>query len=165
MHPRDCISHETAYTDILFTVFDAKTWACWQSLLDLDMNPFGWGHDMTVGDMCDAKIGVSDQVRAYHNEVEERTYGEEEALEQMWNWVNHVAEVYEKEHHKVLPDYAELDEKEVEGSLARFKGKKHNYLDGATKAELYRYRVIERYQKYPHCHNDADVSRHFKAIS
>ena len=152
MQPRvGCVSHETGYTDILFTVFDAQAWRCWQSQIDLDMNPSGWGYDMTLVDMCDVKIGIMDDMVAIHNEPLERTYEETAALDQMWGWVDHVAEVYEKEHKKTLPGYAVLDEEEITGSLALYINDEGDYLTNATKGELYRYRVIERHQTYPQC--------------
>jgi len=151
MKPREeCKSHETSYTEIFFTIFDAKAWSCWKSQINVNVNPSGWGNDLTFGDVCRVKIGVMDDVFSFHNDPSGRTYSANAAFDEMNHWVDHVANVYEKKHDIVLPDYIEFDENDEEDvrRLSHFHLKDSSKMN---KAELYRYRVLERYQNYPQC--------------
>lgn len=136
MHPRkECVSHETGFSDVLFTVYDAQAWACWQSQIDLDMNPSGWGYDLTFSDVCGVKVGVMDDFVLVHDDPFERTYELTSALEEMHNYIDHVAEVYEKKHNKTLPNY------ELLKNQPRFK----------TKSEVFKRTVPERVRKFQRC--------------
>ena len=91
MFPRPaCEAHRTDFADILFVVFDSKTWLCWQRNLDLELNPLGWGYDTTLHVLCNATIGIIDEAIISHPPVETRSYDSQLALRQLEDWVSHV---------------------------------------------------------------------------
>mmetsp|Transcript_6351 Transcript_6351/g.16058 ORF Transcript_6351/g.16058 Transcript_6351/m.16058 type:complete len:234 (-) Transcript_6351:180-881(-) len=110
-HRKQCVSHETSYVDILYTIFDVDTWNCWQSNIDLDINPYGWGYDLTLADVCNVKVGViDDQALAVHatypcetkpnGGCRKSSYDTKAARAQMWAWIDHVAAVRSEQGYK-----------------------------------------------------------------
>jgi hypothetical protein len=91
-----CRAHQTGHVDVLFTIYTKEKWMCWQDHLNLTINENGWGYDITMGDLCQASIGIVDHEAAYHNPVcedadqtkcVERTYNGNAAWDQMFDWI------------------------------------------------------------------------------
>jgi hypothetical protein len=91
-----CRAHQTGHVDVLFTIYTKEKWTCWQQHLNLTINENGWGYDITMGDLCNASIGIVDHEAAYHNPVcedadqskcVERTYNGNAAWDQMFDWI------------------------------------------------------------------------------
>jgi hypothetical protein len=92
----NCQAHQTGHIDVLFTIYAKEKWTCWQDHLNLTINENGWGYDITMGDLCNASIGIVDHEAAYHNPVcedadqskcVERTYNGNAAWDQMFDWI------------------------------------------------------------------------------
>lgn len=62
-----CLAHRTGHVDILFTVMTPDAWDCWKSHLNVALNQYGWGYDLTFADVCRVTIGVVDHEIAYHD--------------------------------------------------------------------------------------------------
>jgi len=103
MSPRsECRSHETGFIDVLFAIYERESWLCWQRSIDLGINSFGWGYDLTFSDLCNASVGVIDTDQAIHYEPPEfackggggggctRSYNKGAAMNQMFSWINEV---------------------------------------------------------------------------
>ena len=95
MHEREkCSTHQSDYTDILFTVFTIASWGCWVNLLRKSPeNSFGWGFDIVLADQCNVSIGIIDEAKASHAGICDnggdctRSYNESLALSQLWQYI------------------------------------------------------------------------------
>eukprot|EP01084_Bolivina_argentea_P287236 492826_1 len=96
MRTRDqCLSHQTNFTDILFTIFDRNAWLCWQKHINLDINHYGWGYDVTFNILCNVSIGIiDDNATAIHvggpcegGGACTRSYNSDAASNQMLSWI------------------------------------------------------------------------------
>ena len=98
MHPRtSCTSHRTDYADILFVIFEHSAWKCWQDNLNLTLNKYGWGYDVTLSDICNITIGVIDTAIVLHSppvveNVSKRSYNRDMAVAQQNVWLNHIGQ-------------------------------------------------------------------------
>jgi hypothetical protein len=61
-----CMAHETGHVDILWTIFTAAMYDCYRHQIDLTTNENGWGYDISLADLCGARIGVIDHQSIYH---------------------------------------------------------------------------------------------------
>lgn len=82
-HP--CV-RDTAYVDVLFTLFDAPAWRCWQNLLDPSKNPNGWGTDVVFAEACKVRIAVSDHDYLFHT-GKKTLYSTPRARTEMLSWL------------------------------------------------------------------------------
>eukprot|EP00930_Biecheleria_cincta_P083298 TRINITY_DN7289_c0_g2_i1.p1 TRINITY_DN7289_c0_g2~~TRINITY_DN7289_c0_g2_i1.p1 ORF type:complete len:753 (+),score=99.07 TRINITY_DN7289_c0_g2_i1:81-2339(+) len=88
-----CLLRETNYADILFAVFTREAFVCWQDLIDVNLNPHGWGYDVSFPTLCKASVGVSDQHSVVHSTGvpgeagKERSYSDAAAKDSMWSWL------------------------------------------------------------------------------
>eukprot|EP01084_Bolivina_argentea_P287235 492825_1 len=88
MHTRDqCLSHQTNFTDILFTIFDRNAWLCWQKHINLDINHYGWGYDVTFNILCNVSIGIIDDNATAIHTGSTRSYRGGVAWKQMLSWI------------------------------------------------------------------------------
>lgn len=136
LHQRaECTSHETGYVDILYTIYDWKSWKCWQDNIDLEINPYGWGYDVLVGDVCQVRIGViDDQAVAVHvthpcekeGGCRKSSYDTDAARKQMEAWIAHASKT------------------------SNLIGYNQN-VEGTTEAYDYRGNVLARWRQYPRC--------------
>ena len=88
-----CLGHAVNFVDVLFTVFTARMWDCWVRQIDLDVNPIGWGYDLTMRDLCHSKAGVLDKEIARHGHGKvhgDRTYDTDMAMQQIRQWVGKI---------------------------------------------------------------------------
>jgi hypothetical protein len=101
MHPRsDCIAHAANFVDVLFTLFTADAWRCWQAQLDTSLNPTGWGYDLTLKHLCHVHIGVLDRHKGRHGHIASgeaaasgmstRSYNTTDANAQLLAWIGKV---------------------------------------------------------------------------
>ena len=98
-HP-SCLGHAVNFVDVLFTIFTAHMWDCWVRQIDLDVNPIGWGYDLTMRDLCHSKAGVLDKEIARHGHgklpgdavfgAKSRSYDTKAAVQQLRQWVGKV---------------------------------------------------------------------------
>ncbi len=78
---------------MLFTVFRAEAWRCWQEQIDLEVNQFGWGYDVTFARVCHAAVGVVDTEVVTHAAQCpaggdcSRSYDKDKAMAHMWAWL------------------------------------------------------------------------------
>lgn len=89
---KECRSHRTDFADILFAVFERDAWKCWQESIDVDINPMGWGFDLTFHKLCNATVGVIDTALFLHLKHGRKgaTYNWGPAFQGMWRWIQHV---------------------------------------------------------------------------
>ena len=64
---KECKSHRTDFADVLFLVYTREAWRCWRQQIDLNINEFGWGYDVTFADKCNVTVGVIDDAIAVHH--------------------------------------------------------------------------------------------------
>lgn len=100
MHPRaECKSHRTDFADVLFLVYTRQAWRCWQQQIDLTVNEFGWGYDVTFAEKCNVTVGIIDEAIARH-QVDcanggdcTRSYNGAAASRQQMDWFQHATEL------------------------------------------------------------------------
>jgi hypothetical protein len=61
-----CLAHETGHVDILWTMFTSDMYDCFRRQIDPTTNEYGWGYDISLADVCGARIGVIDHQSIYH---------------------------------------------------------------------------------------------------
>lgn len=90
-----CLLRKVGYSDILFSVFTREAFLCWQNIIDLTINPSGWGYDVAFPKLCKVEIGVSDQHMILHStgnpgeKNKERSYDDQTAKTMLWRWLRH----------------------------------------------------------------------------
>eukprot|EP01084_Bolivina_argentea_P058524 106858_1 len=100
MHTRDlCLSHQTNFADVTFTIFAANAWLCWQNHINLDINHYGWGYDVTFNKLCNVSIGIIDDHATAVHMSDSRSYNTIPAMNQLWTWIQFV---FESNDHVVL---------------------------------------------------------------
>lgn len=162
----DCQSHETGYVDILFTIFDWKTWKCWQDHIDLEINPYGWGYDVLVGDLCGGGGGGGRQddddhaVKTHNNKIgviDQRA---------MAIHVTHPCGGASGENNKEggcrKSSYdTNTARRQMEAWIVHVAAKTrgHNLPVPSNTSEAYDYRasVLERWKQYPRCDDGANA--------
>lgn len=170
LHERpECYSHETGYVDILYTIFDHRTWKCWQDQIDLRKNFLGWGYSTLVGDVCKAKIGVIDKhglaVRVMHPCDEEGLCGQSlhedkmnfyEARNQMERLISDMLAQQTTKNITLLgyppgevPVYPFDISDESEDGDANTGGSRS--ISQSEAVFEYRSKVLERWRNHPHC--------------
>lgn len=88
-----CLLRNTGYADILFATFTQPAFRCWQQMIDLTLNPYGWGYDVAFSQFCQVSVGVSDQHSVTHSTgipgeaKKERIYNGDTAKLAMWKWL------------------------------------------------------------------------------
>lgn len=88
-----CVAHEVNFADVLFMVFTANAWACWQSLIDVDSNDMGWGYDLVFKDRCNVRIGVLDKEIGTHelgHGIKARSYDNKKASLQLLDYIKSI---------------------------------------------------------------------------
>jgi len=97
-----CKARFTHYSDMLFTVFTQRAWACWQQQIDVDRNPLGWGMDATFHFTCKMRMAIMDEHLAKHLDLSEkdvvaeetRSYDNNQAHAQLAQWLDRKATQY-----------------------------------------------------------------------
>lgn len=63
---------------------------CWQDEIDLSINRYGWGYDVTFEQACNVSVGVVDSQLAHHPLAEaSRSYDSANASTQFQRWMRH----------------------------------------------------------------------------
>merc|ERR1719476_666026 len=55
------------FIDMQFAIFTPANYRCWQDMIDLDVNPTGWGYDRLVHSVCNARMAILDSVGPAHH--------------------------------------------------------------------------------------------------
>ena len=81
----NCHSDGTDFVNIFLTVMKALVWKCWQLNIDLELNAYGWGMDLTLSDICNTTLGIIDDYKIVHIGTS-TTYKKGLAQSQMETW-------------------------------------------------------------------------------
>lgn len=70
------------YIDPQFMIFTPEKYTCWQDMIDLDVNPIGWGYDRLVHSVCDASMVILDHIGIGHHMGSDSSYDTTNAQKQ-----------------------------------------------------------------------------------
>ena len=69
MRPMNRFKHtlrKTLYVDMLAVRFSPSIWNCWVKQIDLSINPFGWGYDVSFHKSCKPNMYIQDNCTVIH---------------------------------------------------------------------------------------------------
>ena len=82
---------KTTYVDMLAVRFSPTIWTCWVKQIDLRMNPFGWGYDISFYKLCKANIYIQDNCTVIHPRHRYgATYSHRQAKAGQTRWLKHM---------------------------------------------------------------------------
>lgn len=71
---KQAVGRRVTYIEMQLTVFTPEMYKCWQTLIDLQMNPYGWGMDQFLQSVCQPKQALIDNCGAAHHRNKEAGY-------------------------------------------------------------------------------------------
>lgn len=81
----------TTYVDMLAVRFSPLIWDCWVNQIDLQMNPSGWGYDVSFYKVCKANMNIQDNCTVLHPlHSNGPTYSHRQAKQEQAVWLKHM---------------------------------------------------------------------------